>query len=70
LKDIVIIGGPNGAGKTTAAPTVVPRHIGLRGFVNADAIARGLSPFNLEGVAVEASRLMIERMRALERATK
>jgi predicted ABC-type ATPase len=31
-------------------------------FVNADEIARGLSPFNPEGVAIEAGRLMINRI--------
>jgi predicted ABC-type ATPase len=68
LKDIVIIGGPNGAGKTTAAPAVVPRELGIREFVNADEIARGLSPFNFQGAAVAAGRLMILRMQALVRS--
>jgi predicted ABC-type ATPase len=64
LKDIVIVGGPNGAGKTTAAPAVVPKELGIREFVNADEIARGLSPFNAKGAATAAGRLMIERMRS------
>jgi predicted ABC-type ATPase len=68
LKDIVIIGGPNGAGKTTAAPAVVPTQLGIHEFVNADEIARGLSPFNFEGAAVAAGRLMIERIQALVRS--
>lgn len=68
LKDIVIIGGPNGAGKTTAAQAVLPRHLRIREFVNADEIARGLSPFNSEGVAITAARLMLERIRALVRS--
>jgi predicted ABC-type ATPase len=67
LKDIVMIAGPNGAGKTTAAPAIVPSQLGIREYVNADEIARGLSPFNVEGAAVAAGRLMIERMRALVR---
>jgi predicted ABC-type ATPase len=70
LKDIVIIGGPNGAGKTTAAPAVVPRELGIREFVNADEIARGLSPFNFEGAAVAAGRLMLQRMHALVRGSE
>jgi predicted ABC-type ATPase len=45
LKDIVILGGPNGAGKTTAAPVLLPQRLDIREFVNADEIARGLSPF-------------------------
>jgi predicted ABC-type ATPase len=67
LKDVVIIGGPNGAGKTTVAPALVPQELGIREFVNADEIARGLSPFNPEGAAFAAGRLMIERIRSLVR---
>jgi predicted ABC-type ATPase len=67
LKDIVIIGGPNGAGKTTAAPAIVPKELGIREFVNADEIARGLSPFNAESAAIAAGRLMLGRMRDLVR---
>lgn len=55
MKDIVIIGGPNGAGKTTAAPAVVPQELGIREFINADEIARGLSPFNAEHDALVRS---------------
>ena len=65
MKDIVIIGGPNGAGKTTAARRLVPRGLDIREFVNADEIARGLSPYNAEHAAVAAGRLMIERIQAL-----
>jgi predicted ABC-type ATPase len=65
LNDIVIIGGANGAGKTTAAWELVPQGLGIREFVNADDIARGLSPSNAEHAAVAAGRLMIERMQAL-----
>ena len=65
MKDILIIGGPNGAGKTTAAFAIVPRELGIREFVNADEIARGLSPFNAEQVAIAAGRLMIERIQTL-----
>jgi predicted ABC-type ATPase len=68
VKDLVILGGPNGAGKTTAAARLLPRDLGIREFVNADEIARGLSPFNPEGSAIAAGRLMIERMRRLVRA--
>src|ERR1041385_8616379 len=60
-----MIGGPNGAGKTSAALELVPRELDIREFVNADEIARGLSPFNPEGAALAAGRLMIERIRAL-----
>ena len=50
-KDVVMIGGPNGAGKTTTATTMLPKELRIREFVNADEIARGLSPFNPEGSA-------------------
>jgi predicted ABC-type ATPase len=68
VKDIIIIGGPNGAGKTSTAQELVPRELNIREFVNADEIARGLSPYNPEGAAVAAGRLMIERMKALARS--
>jgi predicted ABC-type ATPase len=68
VKDIIIIGGPNGAGKTTTARLLVPRELEIREFVNADEIARGLSPYNAEYAAIAAGRLMIERMNALVRS--
>jgi predicted ABC-type ATPase len=67
VADIVILGGPNGAGKTTAAQALLPDEIQLREFLNADEVARGLSPFNPEGVALAAGRLMLQRMQTLVR---
>lgn len=64
-KNLYIISGPNGAGKTTASYTVLPKMLNCREFVNADEIARGLSPFNPEGMAVEAGRLMLQRISEL-----
>lgn len=61
-KILYIISGCNGAGKTTASMTILPKTLLVREFVNADEIARGLSPFNPEGVAIEAGRLMLERI--------
>ncbi|MCD8302365.1 MAG: zeta toxin family protein [Prevotellaceae bacterium] len=61
-KKLYIIAGCNGAGKTTASFTVLPEMLNCQEFVNADEIARGLSPFNAEGVAIQAGRLMIERI--------
>jgi predicted ABC-type ATPase len=69
VKDIIVIGGPNGAGKTTAAWELLIE-LGVREFVNADEIARGLSPFDEAGVAVAAGRVMIARMRDLVRAER
>jgi predicted ABC-type ATPase len=45
----------------------MPGSLGIREFVNADEIARGLSPFNEAAVALAAGRLMIGRMRDLVR---
>jgi predicted ABC-type ATPase len=67
VDEIVIIGGPNGAGKTTAAQLLVPQGLEIREFVNADEIARGLSPFNPEHAAFAAGRLMLQRIRELIR---
>lgn len=64
-KNLYIISGCNGAGKTTASYTVLPEILDCREFVNADEIARGLSPFNPESVAIEAGRLMLQRINYL-----
>ncbi len=62
MPNLYIIAGPNGAGKTTAAYTLLPDVLHINEFVNADEIARGLSPFNSESVAFEAGRLMLQRI--------
>jgi predicted ABC-type ATPase len=62
---IYIIAGANGAGKTTAAYNLLPEVFDTVEFVNADEIARGLSPFNFEGVTFQAGRIMIERLHQL-----
>lgn len=64
-KNLYIISGCNGAGKTTASYTVLPEILDCKEFVNADEIARGLSPFNPESVAIEAGRLMLKRINEL-----
>uniref|UniRef100_UPI0040296578 zeta toxin family protein n=1 Tax=Prevotella sp. TaxID=59823 RepID=UPI0040296578 len=64
-KHLYIIAGCNGAGKTTASMTILPKSLLVKEFVNADEIAKGLSPFNPEGVAIEAGRLMLERIKYL-----
>ena len=62
MPKLYIIAGCNGAGKTTASYAVLPEMLGCKEFVNADEIAKGLSPFNPESVAIEAGRLMLQRM--------
>lgn len=59
---LYIIAGCNGAGKTTASYSVLPELLECREFVNADEIAKGLSPFNPESVAIEAGKLMLQRI--------
>jgi predicted ABC-type ATPase len=65
LPDLYIIAGCNGAGKTTASFTILPEILNCKEFVNADEIARGLSPFQPESVSFQASRIMIERINEL-----
>ena len=61
----IIIAGPNGAGKTTFAREFLPAEGNCPTFINADLIAQGLSPFRPELMAIEASRLMLERVRQM-----
>ncbi len=61
-KKLYIIAGCNGAGKTTASYTLLPEILDCKEFVNADEIAKGLSPFQPEKVAIEAGRLMLSRI--------
>jgi predicted ABC-type ATPase len=62
---LYMIGGPNGAGKTTAAMNIMPAVIDCFEYVNADAIAGGLSPFRPAEVSINAGRLMLKRIREL-----
>ncbi len=64
----VLVAGPNGAGKSTSAPRLLRDEFGPIEFVNADAIAKGLSSFNPEKVAVAAGRILLRRLDALQRA--
>jgi len=64
-KDLYIVAGCNGAGKTTASYTILPEIISCKEFVNADEIAKGLSPFQPETVAFEAGRIMLHRVNEL-----
>jgi len=64
-RDLYIIAGCNGAGKTTASFTILPEILNCKEFVNADEIAKGLSPFQPEKVSMEAGRIMLERINDL-----
>ena len=63
MPSLYIIAGPNGAGKTTFSKRFVPRELALLDFINADEIARGLSPFAPDRALLEAGRLVLTRFR-------
>ncbi len=65
VKNLYVIAGCNGAGKTTASFTILVETLDCKEFVNADEIARGLSPFQPEKVSFEAGRIMLNRMEEL-----
>ena len=65
MPNLYIIAGCNGAGKTTASLTVLSEILDCREFVNADMIAYGISPLNMESVAFQAGRLMLQRIEEL-----
>jgi predicted ABC-type ATPase len=62
VPNLYIISGCNGAGKTTASFTILPEMLDCKEFVNADEIAKGLSPFQPESVSFHAGRIMVERI--------
>ncbi len=61
-KKIFVIAGPNGAGKTTAAQTLLSNSNIIFEYLNADEIAKGLAPLHPESVALQASKLMLQRL--------
>lgn len=61
---LYLIAGCNGAGKTTFAKEYLP-NIGVVRFLNADEIARGLSPLRPEAVALKAGKLLLSEFREL-----
>jgi predicted ABC-type ATPase len=62
---VVVIGGPNGAGKSNAASRLLRGPLAVQEFVDADVIARGLSAFNPNAVAIESGRVMLRRLAVL-----
>lgn len=69
--NVVIMAGPNGAGKTTISKELLSGEFEIRHYVNADAIARGLSDFNSEEMAFKAGKVMLQHLHELaaERAS-
>jgi predicted ABC-type ATPase len=62
MPNLYIIAGCNGAGKTTASFTVLPEMLNCQEFVNADEIAKGLCPINPERAAIDAGRIMLQKI--------
>lgn len=65
MANLYVISGCNGAGKTTASYSVLPDILNCKEFVNADEIAKGLSPFQPDKVAIEEGRIMLNRIKDL-----
>ncbi len=65
MKELFIIAGCNGAGKTTASYSTLPTLLNCKEFINADEIAKGIFPFQLENAGITAGRLMLNRIKYL-----
>lgn len=65
---VLVLAGPNGAGKTTVSRALVCDELGIRNFVNADTIARGLAGFAPETAAIAAGRVVLHRLKELAQA--
>ncbi len=63
LPTIYLIGGCNGAGKTTFAREFLPKEVKCLRFLNADEIARGLSPFDPGAAGVQAARILLTQIK-------
>ena len=62
---LYIISGCNGAGKTTASYSLLPEMLDCKEFVNSDEFAKGLSPFDPSKASIQASRMMLMKIRYL-----
>jgi predicted ABC-type ATPase len=70
LPQLYMIGGPNGAGKTTIAFQLLPKLLSCYEYINADSIAAALSPFSPENMAIQAGKLMLNRVSQLAEERK
>jgi predicted ABC-type ATPase len=59
---IYLIAGCNGAGKTTFAKEFLPTEVKCLRFLNADELARGISPLKPSAGAVRAARLLLTQV--------
>src|SRR5262245_11973321 len=62
---VLVLAGPNGAGKSTISENLLSGVFGVPHFVNADTIARGLSAFRSEDMAIKAGRVMLDHLKEL-----
>jgi len=60
--NLYVIAGPNGVGKTTFATTFLPKYADCENFINADLIAKGMSPFAPEAAAIRAGRVVLSEI--------
>jgi predicted ABC-type ATPase len=65
MPELFIIAGCNGAGKTTAAYNLLPEVFDTTEFINADEIARGINPKNVDEVAFAAGKIMLSKIDSL-----
>ena len=65
MPHVIVIAGSNGSGKSTAAPALLQDTVHIKDFVNADVIAQGLSAFQPEKAAIQAGRVMLDRIKSL-----
>ena len=63
MPNLYVIAGCNGAGKTTASYTILPEMLNCQEFINADEIAKGLSPFDPDRATIEAGRIMLTKVK-------
>lgn len=64
-KKLYIIAGANGSGKSTSAKAILPNFLSVNRFINADEIAKGLSPLKPSLADLEAGKLMLKNIRQL-----
>ncbi len=59
---LYVLAGPNGSGKTTFAEKFLPHYADCFEFINADLIAKGLSPFQPSKVAIKAGKILLDQI--------
>ncbi len=64
MPNLYVIAGPNGSGKTTFATEFLRNYADCPAFINADTLARGLSGFSPDTVALKAGRILLEQIDA------